>query len=88
MEIIKSTNLLRVAAGTNGLHGGDAGHGSKTFIEVEDLGGTEIEFKINDKQLGKGGLQINLAGDAELKTVIEAFEFIAKTLKRQKGGTK
>jgi len=92
MEIIKmyeteiaSANILRVAAGTNGFHGGDAGHGSKTFIEIEDLGGTEIEWNINKKQLGRGCLKINLAGDTELQSIIEAFGFIARTLRRQKG---
>jgi len=89
MEILKmyeteisSCNILRVAAGTNGLKGGDSGHGSRTIIEIEDMGGTNINFKITPK-LGNGLLEIRLGGDTELETIIQAFEFIVRTLKRQ-----
>ena len=89
MEILKmyeteisSCNILRVAAGTNGLKDGDSGHGSRTIIEIEDRGGTNINFKITPN-MGNGLIEIRLGGDTELETIIQAFEFIVRTLKRQ-----
>lgn len=66
--------ILNVKVGTNGYHGGDAGHGSKTYIEFQ-LDGTEIEV---DKPAGK--VVIKLGGDAELRTIIQGLEFAAKSL--------
>ena len=37
---IQSANILRVSAQTNGPQGGDAGHGCRTEIKIEDMGGT------------------------------------------------
>jgi len=89
MEILKmyeteisNCNILRVAAGTTGLKGGDSGHGSRTIIEIEDMGGTNIDFKITPN-MGNGLIEICLCGDTELETIIQAFEFIVRTLKRQ-----
>jgi hypothetical protein len=75
---IQSANILRVAAGTTGLCGGDSGHGGRTRIELEDAGGTDMEFRVTDN-----GLVIELGGDSELSTVIEALEWAAKTLRKQ-----
>ncbi len=80
--VITNANILRVAAGTTGYCGGDTGHGGKTFIEIEDLGGTDVQFKITNHEKS---LSIELGGDSELDTIIEALEFITKTLKRQAG---
>ena len=75
---ISDANILRVAAETNGFQGGDSGHGCRTVIELEDLGGTDIKFVIeNDGKM----LRIELGGDAELRTVIEALEFATQVLK-------
>lgn len=88
MEIVKvyettiqSANILRVAAGTTGLRGGDSGHGGRTYIEIEDESCTDIEFEIS-----KEGrlLKIELGGDTELETIIEGLEFIVETLKANK----
>ena len=38
---IYSANVLEVEAGTNGFQGGDSGHGSRTYIRIEDMGSTE-----------------------------------------------
>ena len=40
------SNILRAAAGTTGFRGGDSGHGGRTFIELEDLANTDIDFKV------------------------------------------
>ena len=48
---IYSANVLEVEAGTNGFQGGDSGHGSRTYIRIEDMGSTDI--RINP--LGRDG---------------------------------
>jgi len=40
---ISSANILRVASGTTGYCGGDSGAGGRTYIEIKDIGGTDIE---------------------------------------------
>lgn len=77
-------NGLLVEAGTNGYHGGDAGHGCRTFVSIEDAGGTAIDVKSNAYWFGgKTGVKIVLGGDSELSTFIKALEFIVETLKTQ-----
>lgn len=83
---ITSCNILRVAAGTTGLKGGDSGHGGRTYLEIEDEGGTDIKFNvISDGTVSGAFLRIELGGDSELETIIEGLEFIIKTLKVNKG---
>ncbi|MBA7541805.1 hypothetical protein ES705_34121 [subsurface metagenome] len=74
--------ILKASAGTTGYRGGDTGHGGRTQIELEDLGGTDISFEI-DKGEGesKKRLLISLGGDCELDVIIKALEFIAGVLK-------
>lgn len=77
---ISSANIIEVEAGTNGYHGGDTGHGGRTYIRIADQGGTDMEAKIpNDGR----GVEICLGGDTELGTMIEALEFILNILKIQ-----
>lgn len=81
---IIDANLLSVEAGTNGYQGGDSGHGSRTYIRIQDEGGTDIDARaITDKFGFTTGIEIALGGDAELSTIIEALEFAAKVLKDQ-----
>jgi len=82
-----SCNILTVEAGTNGHQGGDAGHGCRTYIRIEDEGGTSIRVKPlgnmwNDEY--DGGVEIILAGDCELDTIIDGLKFITGTLEAQK----
>ena len=77
-EII-SCNLLTVEAGTNGYQGGDTGHGSRTYIRVQDDGGTDIEVRT----LRMGGFEVMLGGDCELETMIKALKFVTKVLEDQ-----
>jgi hypothetical protein len=79
---INSANILRVAAGTNGLKGGDGGHGSRTHFRVQDLGGTAMDVTKLDDADGTG-VAIDLAGDTELETFTEALEFGYKTLRKK-----
>ncbi len=77
---IQSANILRASAHTNGPQGGDSGHGCQTIIGITDEGGTDMECDWNAE---KKSLTITLGGDSELETIIEAFEFIAKSLRAQ-----
>ena len=82
---ITSCNVIEVEAGTNGFKGGDAGHGSRTYIRIQDLAGTAINVT---RMLTDGcvaGVELELAGDCELGTMIEALEFALHVLKDQSG---
>ena len=81
---IIDANLLSVEAGTNGYQGGDTGHGSRTYIRIQDEGGTDIGVRtITDKFGFTSGVEIALGGDAELSTIIEALEFVTKVFQDQ-----
>lgn len=83
MREVVSANILEVEAGTNGYHGGDAGHGSKTYIRIEDAGGTSIKVKPINDGYGNIGFEMELGGDCELSTIIEAFKFVVTVLEDQ-----
>lgn len=79
-EIIDA-NILSVEVGTNGYQGGDSGHGCRTYIRIQDEGGTDIDAKVIKDRFGDtAGIELSLGGDAELSTIIEAFQFITKVL--------
>ena len=42
---VTSANTLEVEAGTNGFKGGNAEHGSRTYIRIRGLGGTDMFVK-------------------------------------------
>lgn len=79
---IYSANALSVEAGTNGYHGGDSGHGSRTYFRITNCGGTDIRVKANGHD-GNEGFEVTLGGDCELATIISALKFIIKVLKDQ-----
>ena len=78
---INSANILHVEAGTNGYHGGDTGHGCRTYFQVVDLGGTDIQVR----PVGRNnrGFEVVLSGDYELETIIQALGFVVRVLKKQ-----
>jgi hypothetical protein len=78
-KTIQAANWIYVAAETTGLRGGDSGHGGRTIIELGDYLCTDVKFKVSRDQKE---LRIELGGDSELLTIIEAFEFIVATLKQ------
>jgi len=82
---IYDANILEVEAGTNGYQGGDTGHGSRTYIRIQDMGGTDISVHPTHDYTGDtDGVVIALGGDAELTTIIEALKFIEKVLDDQR----
>lgn len=83
---ISMANILEVEAGTNGYHGGDTGHGSRTYFRIEDLSSTDIRPRCYETEYGNKGIEVTLGGDCELDTIIEALEFIVNTLKQRIAG--
>ena len=81
-KTITLANILEVEAGTNGYQGGDAGHGGRTYFRIEDLGGTDMQSHNYLKAYGCKGFEVVFGGDSELNTIIDALEFIVKTLKQ------
>ena len=80
---IVNANLLQIVAGTNGYHGGDGGNGGRTFIRIYNQGGTAIEVKRLGTEYRDDGVEIILAGDTELDTIIDGLEFITNVLRCQ-----
>lgn len=75
-------NILSVEAGTTGYCGGDAGHGGRTFFKIKNEASTY--WQVYEEKDGWGdteAVEIQLGGDAELQTIIEALEFIVQVLK-------
>ena len=80
-KTFNSANILEVTAGTTGARGGDAGHGCRTLIRFDDKAGTAIKAKVIPESInGNGGVELLLAGDCELWTVIEGLRFAADAL--------
>ncbi|MCR5419303.1 MAG: hypothetical protein K6E84_10335 [Lachnospiraceae bacterium] len=69
-------NTIEVECGTNGHHGGDTGHGSRTYIRITDLAGSDIRF-VQDSERS---LVMELGGDCELITIIRAMQYAANHL--------
>lgn len=73
----REASAFRVTVGTNGTMGGDAGHGSRTYLRL-DSDGADVEISTH----GAGtGVTIEMGGDSELRTFINALEFAAHTLR-------
>ena len=72
-------NGLEVEAGTNGLHGGDGGHGSRAYIRITDLGGSDIRFVRESEK----SLIMEICGDSEIQSIICAMRFVADHLSDQ-----
>lgn len=78
-----SCNILECEVGTNGYHGGDTGHGCRTYFRLKDLSSTDIEVATSENEYGNKEVEIQLGGDCELSTFIEALEFAVETLRKQ-----
>lgn len=77
---------LEVEVGTNGLQGGDSGHGSRTYFRIKDLASTDISASV--KTYPRNEITIQLGGDDELDQFIRVLEFAVKKLKKQRDGRK
>lgn len=77
-------NVLGVTVGTNGYHGGDSGHGSRTYICLEDLGSTDIDAAVSLNHDAYTKVEIMLGGDSELDSLIDTLRWAAGRLESLK----
>ena len=82
---VVSCNILEVEAGTNGYHGGDTDHGSRTYLRIKDQGCTDIHctVKRNSYDDRANEIEISLGGDTELETMKEALRWMLSILEAQ-----
>lgn len=82
---VVNCNILEVEAGTNGYHGGDTGHGSRTYLRIKDQGSTDLRCNVTRSKFGGGAdeIEITLGGDAELETMKEALRWMLSILEAQ-----
>lgn len=73
-------DVLKVTAGTNGIQGGDSGHGGKTFIKLQMTGG-DMSVAVNGKPFDEAeDVVISFGGDWELVDLIDALKFAAESI--------
>src|SRR5258708_5745089 len=86
-QTMVSAALLEVEVGTTGLRGGDAGHGGRTYLRLEDQGSTDITVRPISSGTGSGGVELIFGGDAELENLIAGLQFALDVLEesREKG---
>lgn len=77
---VVGANILEVEAGTNGSQGGDAGHGSRCYIRIENVSSTAWEIKTKFHAEGLKEIELILGGDYERETIITALKFILEAL--------
>lgn len=80
---VVSANVLKLEVGTNGYHGGDGGHGGRTFFTLEDEEGTCWTLMQEDDGWNLKFLNIVLQGDCELGTFISVLKLAAAILEAQ-----
>ena len=73
-------NTLGITVGTNGYHGGDSGHGGRTYISIQDLGCTDIDANVFRSSEYGTKVEIILGGDSELDSIIEGLRRAADKL--------
>ena len=79
-----NANIIEIEVGTTGFCGGDTGHGGRTYLRIKDLASTDIRASvIEDKYSDMEEVSLELGGDTELYTFIEALEFALKVLKEK-----
>ena len=83
-------NILSVKAGTNTPCGGDAGHGGILVFKLTNVGATVWKVRCTD-QLGRyveieepRELSVELYGDSEAESFVEAIQFAAPALGDQR----
>lgn len=75
---------LEVEVGTNGFKGGNASCGSRTYIRIKDLGGTDMFVKRFRAENGNTSeFEVYLGGDCELETMLRALKFVVKVLEEE-----
>ena len=84
-KTFSSANILSIEVGTNTPCGGDAGHGGVTVFKLRNEGGTAWELRCNGiKKEDPEEITIELYGDTEADTFIQALEYALSILKSQR----
>jgi len=65
-------------AGTNGLQGGDAGHGGTAIVEFKNDGGTFTFTRYSDNWI-----RITASGDAEIESIVQVLQWMVNTLSEE-----
>lgn len=90
---IMNFNILKVKVESTGLRGGDSGHGGRTVFRLEDDASTCWNLRYEESFPGMteirhveqpSAVEIELQGDSELETFIQALEFAVEELKKMK----
>jgi len=94
VEVLSKTftcmNVLAVAAGTNTPQGGDAGHGGVTVFELTGDAVTDWHLIVEEHSGNKTYIsniktvRLELHGDSETATFIEALRFALKVFELQR----
>lgn len=80
---------IGVEVGTNGLQGGDSGHGSRTYIRIYDIGSSfDLNYSLKKHEYDRKEMIVEAGGDDELETLADAFRFIAEQLEAKIKSTK
>jgi hypothetical protein len=82
---VASANAIEVEIGTTGFKGGNADHGSRTYIRIRDLGGTDMYVKTSRRPFSNNTaeFEVFLGGDCELETMLRALKFAVKVLEEE-----
>lgn len=85
---VASANTLEVEVGTTGFKGGNAGHGSRTYFRITDLGNTDMFVKTSRRPYSNNTCEVEffLGGDCELETIIRSLKFVVKVLEEESEG--
>ena len=85
-KVIESANILRMICGTNIPCGGDSGHGGKTILKLVDECSTCWNVYVNGQLIenSPNSVTIEMQGDSEGETLIEALEKAVEYLKQIK----
>lgn len=55
---ITNANIIKVEVGTNGIRGGDSGHGSRTHFAIENLSGTDMRLSFLCEPCHGGSIEV------------------------------
>lgn len=70
---------IACTAGSNGMHGGDYGHGSRTFVRIALEEGA-FDVHLTETKSGSKIITIEAGGDYELDDITGAFNEIVRSL--------
>lgn len=73
-------NVLGVTVATNGYHGGDSGHGGRTYVSIENIADSDFDAKVSRSESGEVKVELMFGGDSELDTLIQSLRWAADTL--------